>query len=250
MRSITIILIALLFSFYSCKNESGSEPNANEAKTDNKFSLETEEDTSNVKINDSTDVKPAINNYKDSLVAELKDENSLLIITDQFIIKVPGSMDYPLGKTADNIIKNNIIDIDLAIIYCSDMFGKELFFYPLNKDLKIVKIEQQYSSTLFFNEDGSGGTWTIEDVDEVHTDWIDIEQIDKLIFKTLSQNTFSETKPEISENSYAVAEEYISTREIPTIYSEYASSNKLKVFWKTAENESEFIINFALLQGD
>lgn len=231
MKSQLIIFLALLLSVYSCQNTSNSNSGSNDIET--------------VVSEVSSDF-----NNKDSLLIQLADDNSLLIITDLFLIKFPGTMDYPLTKEVDNITETSTIDIKLFVIYCSEMFQTEFTFYPLIEDIEITKIEQQYSSTLFFSEDGSGGTWEIDEVSEVSSDWLVVEQLDEYIFRTLSTEVLDETKSEISEKSFAVADEYIQNSEVTASYFEASTVNRLKIFWKTAEGDYEFIINFVLQQGD
>lgn len=159
-------------------------------------------------------------------------------------------MDYPLTNEVDDVVDVQTIDIELFVMYCSEMFQTGFMFYPLIENLEITKIEQQYSSTLFFSEDGSGGTWEIDEVKEVSSDWLVIEQLDDYSFSTLSTDELNEAKPEISEKSFALADKYIQDSEVSDSYFEASTVNRLKIFFKTGEGDFEFSINFVLQQGD
>ncbi|MFC2090256.1 hypothetical protein ACFLT1_05725 [Bacteroidota bacterium] len=185
---------------------------------------------------------------KESLVATLEDDNSLLIVTDYFVIKFPSTMEYPEIKEVD-VLTDGVLDMELWVIYASDMFEREFTIYPLVEDLQINGVEQQCSSTLLFNEDGSGATWSIDDVDVAESEWNEIEQLDEFTYLTLSTYDFEFS---LSEESYIAAEEYIANKEIETSYSLVPIENRLRIFWNQEGDgdESLFEINFTLVQGD
>jgi len=136
-------------------------------------------------------------------------------------------------------------------MYETDLSGEDFIILSDQPGFRVEKIEQQASHDLFFNEDGSGGKWTIEGVDPVFSEWIEVEPSeDGKSFHSLRSDEFEPTIPDFSGESYAAAEEYISGAEIPDTYMVLPAANKFRIAYETDLVEEVIIIAFYLLHGD
>ena len=140
---------------------------------------------------------------------------------------------------------------ELFLMYETDAFRTDFRIYSDESGFRVIKIEQQVYSDLFFNEDGSGGTWTIDGVDEVFSDWIELDhQEDGITFHSLSFEEFESSIPDFSEASYEKAEENIAEAEISTTYMAQPAVNKFRITYETDLQVGETVIAFSLLHGD
>lgn len=109
-----------------------------------------------------------------------------------------------------------------------------------------VSIEERYCSTLMFNEDGSGGVWTIDSIPEHCTDWIKLERSSDSTFTTLSTSESSDAYPHSTAADSAIAKSFVSGREWPTAFFESCSRAAFRV---TVDSETKMLL-FDIHPGD
>ena len=230
------IIIAFCFILYACNNSGNSQDN----QTDNSTEEEViEESAENTQVTEEEQSKPI----------EIE-ANTVLIKLPAFSVKFANSVDESILVDKSDLMESAEIDIELFLMYASELFNAEFSIVPGDQEFTIDKIEQQYATTLFFNEDGSGGVWTIEGIDVAFSDWYEILKDEAGFYTTFGADYMAETKPEISEESYNKAEEFISGKEVETTYTEYSSNNILKITWSANNQTYETTLNFFMTYGD
>lgn len=190
------------------------------------------------------------------------DANALIVKLPYFAVKILGFYGAeedvtPEGYEEFNTDKSDILD-DITLNYLlwdfmgpfGDIFEADLIIVPEKRDFGIIRIEQQYSTDVLFNEDGSGGVWSIGGVEGMSSEWMEIEEIESNYYKTLSEKALATTKPDVSEESIEHANKYIGSREIPTTYDEYVSNVQIRITWEAESDTFETILNFDMEYGD
>ena len=229
------VIIAFCFILYACNNSGNSQDNQTENNTEEEVIEESPESTQ-VTEEKSTPMEV--------------EANTVLIKLPAFSVKFANSVDESILVDKSDLMESAEINIELFLMYSSELFNADFSIVPGDQEFTIDKIEQQYATTLFFNEDGSGGTWTIEGVETVYSDWYEIFKDEAGFYTTFGADYMAETKPEISEESYNKAEEFIANKEVETTFSEYTANNILTIFWTANEQAYETTLNFSLLHGD
>jgi len=236
----SIILIALAaFIFQACKH-TGTPSGSSEPD-----SVQIESATDTEVLEADSEINP---NEEVTLAQE--DNHSIIIKFSLFSFIIPDGAEEGYTKDFSDDENMNEINLELFLMYETDAFSTNIRIESHQEDFRIIRIEQQSSTNLFFNEDGSGGTWTIEGVEPVFSEWMEIEQIDEDLYFSLSAEELEYSQPEISEESYMAAEENVSAAVIPTTYMEHPEENNFKIIWETDDKEGETIIRFVLLHGD
>ena len=198
---------------------------------------------------------------KGLLNEEGRRDNVLYAVLPEFDVKLndfyygeePPSEDVDLF-TADHSSDEGNIDLNYTTggIYgaSGSPFSNNLKIVPGDKDFEIIKVEQQYTTTLFFNEDGSGGVFSIQGVDETTSDWVSLKSSDKYNYKTLSKSEMKKFKKPISEKSISAAKKYVSSHGGNVGYSEDVVDAKLRITSRAGGRERVTTLNFDFEYGD
>jgi len=181
---------------------------------------------------------------------EIADENTLVYILPDFKFVIPFAAESGYIKELTEMVDMEY-QADLFLMYESDAFGADFNIYSEESGFRVITIEQQASGDLFFNEDGSGGTWTIDGVEAVYSDWVEIEPSeDGESFHSMTFEELESSIPDFSEGSYEAAEETKAKAQIQTTYMALPASNKFRITYETDLQAGETIIAFYLLHGD
>jgi hypothetical protein len=130
------------------------------------------------------------------------------------------------------------------------VFGEDLFIQPHDSIYSIISVAQQYSTTLHFNEDGSGGVWTHGEIPELSSEWMEIEELDPGHYRTLTEEMLETTKPRIPREVLKIADAYINEREIPTTYEEYTTTSSIRIIYAVASDTATITLHFWFQYGD
>ena len=179
------------------------------------------------------------------------EDYSLIYTLPDFTFSIPDGAETGYTKDlTDQRIDGEYL-AELFLMYETDAFGADFRIYSDKSGFRVIKIEQQASSNLFFNEDGSGGTWTIDGVDAVVSDWMELEhQEDGITFHSLSFEELESSMPDFSVASYENADNNIAEAQISTTYMAQPSVNKFRITYETDLQVGETVIAFNLLHGD
>lgn len=185
-----------------------------------------------------------INGYgiSDTIVIEF-DKNNILFIPKMPTYE-PGSEDLTYVSYED-FKKKESIDFELSMWSIDgEILENELIFDV--KDVFIIhSVKYKISRALYFNEDGSGGTWPASD--EYFSDWRPLKEVDFNIYATPAWNKID--YPVISEGAIEKAEE--EKRENPILdYSEFTGSVVIQIHYTLNNKEYKKEINFEYAYGD
>ena len=197
-----------------------------------------------------------------SLSKKAHAEDTLYVLTPYFTVKMPGFYEGEEGITPSGCdsFYSDISDImdDTQLNYLlwdylgpyGEVFNNDIHISSNNADCDIVRIEQQYTTDILFNEDGCGGVWSIGGLDNPTSDWVPIKIVDDGHYITLSETELATTKPVLSEETVDRAEEHIASRQIPTTYDEYVTSVGIRIIWAVRSDTFETLLNFDFEYGD
>ena len=185
-----------------------------------------------------------INGYgiSDTIVIEF-DKNNIL-----FIPKMPtyeaGSEDLTYVSYED-FKKNESISFELSMWSIDgEILGNELIF-DLTDNFIIRSVKYKISRALYFNEDGSGGTWPASD--EYFSDWRPLNEVDYNIFATPAWNKI--VYPVIPEGAIEKAEEEKESNPILD-YSEFTGSVVIQIKYTLNNKGYTKELNFEYSYGD
>ena len=213
---------------------------------------------------EDTYYKCAFLDYEKGLIDEGGNrENVLYAILPDFDIKMnnfyygeePSFGDDELFMTDHSDQQGNILlKYTLGGIYgpSGSPFNNELTIIPRDTEFEILKVEQQYTTTYFFSEDGSGGIWTIGKVEPRTSEWVPLQEVDPDVYKTLSEKEMEQHKRSMGEGNYEAAENYVknSTREMEVDYYEDVVDAFLKITYTTGGQEKVVTLQFDFEYGD
>jgi hypothetical protein len=189
-------------------------------------------------------------------------EDTLTVILPYFTIKMPDFYEGEEGITpsGSDSLYTDISDIkDNSRLNYSlwdflgpygDVFDADLYIISDNTDFRISRIEQQYTTDIRFNEDGSGGVWSISGLENTTSEWMLIHKVDDGHYVTLGEGELAEVKPALSEATINEAETYIGSRQIPTTYDEYVANVGIRIIWSVDSDTFETLLNFDYEYGD
>ena len=205
--------------------------------------------------------KCSVPDYEKGLIDETgKRENVIYIIFPNFDVKIPGFYpgEYPPGDneqlTVDLHEFPQVVDADFSIggIYgtSGSPFSNVIEIINTGIEYSNLKVEQQYSTTLFFNEDGSGGVYTIGDIGDNTSEWVALKQKDRNKYATLSQQEMSKYKKPVSESDKKRAEEYKRENDVSVTYKEYVDNVKFRISYTAGGENETAVIQFNFQYGD
>ena len=205
--------------------------------------------------------KCSVPDYEKGLIDETgKRENVIYIIFPNFDVKIPGFYpgEYPPGDneqlTVDLHEFPQVMDADFSIggIYgpSGSPFSNVIEIINTGIEYSNLKVEQQYSTTLFFNEDGSGGVYTIGDIGDNTSEWVALKQKDRNKYATLSQQEMSKYKKPVSESDKKRAEEYKRENDVSVTYKEYVDNVKFRISYTAGGENETAVIQFNFQYGD
>jgi hypothetical protein len=194
---------------------------------------------------------------------EKEGEDALIVKLPYFTLKLykywPGESTPPEGyegMVTDRSFMSEEFD-DFTLHYeiwdylgmYGDPFNTEIHVIPGEEEFTIDRIDQQYSTTLFVNPEGMGATWPM-DIEITTSEWMEIEQIDEYRYKTLPEKVMATTKPDISEETFRIAEEKIKGAQPPLSYSEMVLNAKIRFTWTADSTTFVTILDFDFTYGD
>jgi len=185
------------------------------------------------------------------VLVSLKDTHTMNIDFPMFTVLLPKLFYEEVA--IDSVVSrenDSLLSIELFQMFNADLVNSPFSIVLNNKDLTELRVEQQYSSTLFFNEDGSGGVWTIEDVEKIQSSWVELTDKGDFNYQTFSNDTSLFEFPEMNKESIIAAEVYKTSREWPTEYWEEVYENSLRFSWIEGGKKEQFIVCFHLILGD
>ncbi len=213
-------------------------------------------------MTDSVMFTTALLDYEKGLVdAQGKRENVLYVILPSFELRMPNFFegDYPPDQPFEGLIADHSYDFDditldysLGGIYgmSGEIFNNDIEIIPTNSDFQITGIEIMYSTTLLFNEEGMGGVYTIEGIDEYESGWVPVKKVDKNIYHTPSQIEMKKNRGEIPPEDFKTADDYVADQDVNTDYSEYVIYAGLRIEWTEGGKSRVMMMNFDIEYGD
>lgn len=189
-------------------------------------------------------------------------EDTLTVLTPYFTVMIPDFYESEKGVTPSGYdsLYTDISDImeDTQLNYMlwdflgpyGEVFNTDIYIISDRADFCILRIEQQFSTSILFNEDGSGGVWSIVGLENTVSDWMPVIKINDGHYKTLSEDELAGSKTTLPEETIERAEEYINSRQIPTIYDEYVISAGIRIIWTADADTFETLLNFDYEYGD
>jgi hypothetical protein len=130
-----------------------------------------------------------------------------------------------------------------------DPFNTEIHVVPGEEEFTIVRIEQQYSTTIFVNPEGMGATWPLG-IETTTSEWMEVEKTGEYRYKTLSEKVMATTKPDISDEEFRIAEEKTKDEKPPLSYFEMILNTKLRFTWAADSTTFVTTLNFDFTYGD
>ncbi len=185
-----------------------------------------------------------INGYgiSDTIVIEFDKSNIL------FIPKMPtyeaGTEDLTF-VSYDDFKKNESISFELSMWGIDGEILENELIFDVKEDFIIHSVKYKISRALYFNEDGSGGTWPASD--EYFSDWRPLKEVDYNIFATPAWNKIN--YPVIPEEAIKKAEKEKETNPILD-YSEFTGSVVIQINYTLNNKEYTKELNFEYSYGD
>ncbi len=177
--------------------------------------------------------------------------NSLVIPFKYVTVRISRMYGTPILKK-DSIAKLDTIKFTLGMAGIdADIHSKLLQLVECKVDS--IAILERYCSTLFFNNDGSGGVYRLENISESCTDWKTLKQLVEGNYRTSSMRKRDPIFPRTTENDQRIAEEYVNGKG-KKMYATY-SLGISNVYYRIIAHFSdgrvvENIIHFEIQPGD
>ena len=185
-----------------------------------------------------------LNGYgiSDTIVIEF-DKNNILFIPKMPTYE-PGSEDLTYVSYED-FKKKESINFELSMWGIDGEILENELIFDVKDDFIIHSVKYKISRALYFNEDGSGGTWPASD--EYFSDWTALEEIDFNMYATPDRNKIS--YPVIPEEAIEKAEEEKEANPILDYY-EYTGSVVIQITYTLNNKEYTKELNFEYSYGD
>lgn len=191
----------------------------------------------------------------------IPEKNTLTVILPYFTFVMPKfyeGEENPQEGSSDFMTDISAVMNDTILHYVlwgfigrdGELFNNDVYIVNQHAQHEILSVEQRYTTTLLFNEDGSGGVWGIAEINGVESEWLAIDKINEAHFRTLDRPTFDRESSSFNDEQIAIADAYVAKRDVPTTYWEDIIEIALRIQWRADGKTIGTILSFEIWMGD